>query len=110
MSSDAADDQIFKALAASTRRAILDALKNRPQTTGELCARFGALDRCTVMQHLKVLEAADLVIVKREGRERWNHLNPLPIKHIHDRWIGAYAAQAVGLLERVKADLEADVP
>ena len=106
MSSDAQSDLVFKALSASTRREILDALRDRPQTTGELCARFPALDRCTVMQHLKVLEAADLLIVKREGRERWNHLNPLPIKHIHDRWIGPHAARAVNLLDRPKTDLE----
>ena len=106
MSSEAADDRIFKALAAPTRRAILDELKNHPQTTGALCEKFASLDRCTVMQHLKVLEAADLVIARREGRERWNHLNALPIKRIHDRWIGAYAAQAVDLLDRLKTDLE----
>lgn len=85
---------------------MLDVLKDQPQTTGDLCARFPALDRCTVMQHLKVLEAADLVIVRREGRERWNHLNPLPIKDIHDRWIGPYAARAVALISRLKDDLE----
>ena len=85
---------------------MLDLLKDQPQTTGELCARFPALDRCTVMQHLKVLEAADLVIVQREGRERWNHLNPLPIKDIHDRWIGPYAERAVALLDQLRADLE----
>ncbi len=106
MSSEAADDRIFKALAAPIRRDILDRLKNHPRTTGELCAQFPALDRCTVMQHLKVLEAADLVIVRREGRERWNHLNALPIKRIHDRWIGAYAAQATEVLDRLKTDLE----
>jgi DNA-binding transcriptional ArsR family regulator len=106
MSSDAADDRIFKALASPTRRSILDALKNRPQTTGMLCEQFPKLDRCTVMQHLKVLEAAELVIATREGRERWNRLNPLPIKQIHDRWIGAYAARAVELLDRLKGDLE----
>ena len=107
MSSDDSADRVFKALAAPTRRALLDSLKDRPATTGELCAAFPALDRCTVMQHLKVLEEADLVIVRRQGRERWNHLNPLPIKHIHDRWIGPYATQAVGLLDRLKSDLEA---
>jgi len=106
MSTDEKNDRIFKALAASSRRAMLDMLKDQPQTTGDLCARFPALDRCTVMQHLKVLEAADLVIVKREGRERWNYLNPLPIKDIHDRWIGPYAARAVTLLGRLKDDLE----
>lgn len=108
MSIDDKDDRVFKALASSTRRAILDALKDDPQTTGALCARFPVLDRCTVMQHLKVLEEADLVIARRKGRERWNHLNPLPVKHIHDRWIGPYAAHAVGLLDRLKTDLEDD--
>lgn len=93
-------------MSAATRRAILDALKDQPQTTGALCARFAPLDRCTVMQHLKVLEDAELVIVRRKGRERWNHLNPLPIKHIHERWIGPYAAHAVEILDRLKTDLE----
>ena len=58
------------------------------------------------MQHLGVLEDAGLVIARRRGRERWNHLDPLPIKPIHDRWIGAYAASAVDLLASLKADLE----
>jgi len=106
MSTDEDDDRIFKALAAPTRRAILDALKDDPRTTGALCASFPAIDRCTVMQHLKVLEEADLVIVRRQGRVRWNYLNPLPIKHIHERWIGPYAAQSVALLDRLKTDLE----
>ncbi len=106
MSIEARNDRIFKALSSATRRSILDMLKDDPQTTGALCALFPDLDRCTVMQHLKALEAAELVIVRRKGRERWNHLNPLPIKHIHDRWIGPYAARAVGLLDRLKTDLE----
>lgn len=103
------EDTVFKALSAPVRRAILDALKAGPKTTGALCDSFQSLDRCTVMQHLKVLEGADLVIVQREGRERWNHLNPLPIKAIHDRWIGAYAADAVNLLARMKSDLEGPI-
>jgi len=106
MSSAEANDRVFKALAAETRRALLDALKDDPQTTGALCARFPSLDRCTVMQHLKVLEEADLVIVRRQGRLRWNYLNPLPIKHIHDRWIGPHAARSVELLDKLKGDLE----
>ncbi|MFN4225012.1 MAG: ArsR/SmtB family transcription factor [Hyphomonas sp.] len=100
------EDAVFRALAAPVRRAILDALKDNPQTTGELCARFPQIDRCTVMQHLKVLEAAELVIPHRVGRVRWNHLNALPIKAIHDRWIGPHAAGAVNLLARMKASLE----
>jgi DNA-binding transcriptional ArsR family regulator len=106
MSIDEENDRVFKALSATTRRNLLDALKDDRKTTGQLCDLFPDLDRCTVMQHLKVLEDADLVIVTRKGRERWNTLNPLPIKHVHDRWIGPYAAQAVALLDRLKHDLE----
>tara|TARA_R110001606_G_scaffold212690_2_gene360438 strand:- start:332 stop:670 length:339 start_codon:yes stop_codon:yes gene_type:complete len=106
MSSAEETDLVFKALAAPVRRDLLDALKDNPQTTGELCARFDALNRCTVMQHLRVLEEAGLVIARRQGRQRWNYLNALPIKQIHDRWIGAYAAGAVDLLDRMKTDLE----
>jgi len=100
------EDRVFKALASGLRRRILDQLKDEPRTTGELCAAFPGLDRCTVMQHLRVLEDAELVIAQRKGRERWNHLSALPIKHIHDRWIGEYARSAVDLLDRLKADLE----
>jgi DNA-binding transcriptional ArsR family regulator len=101
-------DSIFKALGDSRRREILDLLKQRARTTGELCEQFRQLDRCTVMQHLSVLEKADLIVVKREGRLRWNYLNPLPIKELHDRWIGGYADGAVDLLARMKREIEDD--
>ncbi len=106
MSSDLNDDGVFKALANSHRRSLLDRMKEAPQTTGMLCEALPELDRCTVMQHLKVLEEAELIIVKREGRERWNHLSALPIKRIHDRWISEYAAHALSIVDRLKADLE----
>ena len=98
-------DAVFKALASPTRRQILHLLRDRPATTGDLCAAFPALDRCTVMQHVKVLEEADLVIAQRKGRERWNYLNALPIKRIHDRWIGPYAERAADLLDRLDTAL-----
>ncbi|MFA3777098.1 ArsR/SmtB family transcription factor [Yersinia sp. 1652 StPb PI] len=100
------DDQVFKALSNRTRRLLLDELKNNPLTTGALCALFPEMDRCTVMMHLKILEEADLVIFSREGRERWNHLNALPIKAIYDRWIGEYATHAVAMLDQLKSTLE----
>jgi len=59
-----------------------------------------------VMQHLKVLEEADLVIPVRKGRERWNHLNVAPIHDIHERWIGPHAASATARLAKLKRDLE----
>lgn len=106
MSDNPQDDSVFKALASPVRRSLLDALNDQPRTTGDLCARLAPLDRCTVMQHLGVLQAAGLVIARRQGRERWNHLDALPIRRIHDRWIGAYAAGAVEMLERLRADVE----
>lgn len=101
-------DRVFKALASQIRREMLDCLKDDPQTTGALCERFSTLDRCTVMQHLKVLEQAGLVIVQRKGRERWNHLDPLPIREMQERWIGPYAQHAVSVLGQLKTDLEQD--
>lgn len=106
MSREDKNDAIFKALGDARRRKILDLLKDGPRTTGELCDNFKELDRCTVMQHLDVLENADLIIVQRKGRLRWNYLNPLPIKEIFDRWISQYAVGAVTLLARMKKDME----
>ncbi len=106
MSSQAKEDHVFKALAHPRRRVMLDALKDGPRTTGMLCDAFPDMDRCTVMQHLRVLEEADLIIARREGRERWNYLNSLPIKQIHDRWISQYATHALSILDRLKSDLE----
>jgi DNA-binding transcriptional ArsR family regulator len=99
-------DLVFKALADHRRREILDLLKDQPKTTGEICSQFPTLDRCTVMQHLGVLEKAGLVIVRREGRFRWNYLNVVPIKEIYDRWINQYASASVKLLAKLKRDLE----
>lgn len=99
-------DSVFKALANPVRRRLLDAMRAGPRTTGQLCEAEPALDRCTVMQHLKTLETADLIIVRREGRERWNHLNAMPIKAVHDRWIAPYARQAVAMLEYLKTRVE----
>jgi DNA-binding transcriptional ArsR family regulator len=107
MSTEDQNDRLFKALGHQVRRKMLDALQDEPLTTGALCARFPGLDRCTVMQHLGVLEEAGLLIVRRVGRERWNHLNVLPIWEIHERWIGPYAAYAAERLGKLKLELEA---
>lgn len=98
-------DRVLKALGHRTRRRIVDLLADGPRTTGDVCAAFPELDRCTTMQHLGVLEKAGLVVVRRAGRERWNHLDVLPIRAVHDRWISPYATGAVGLLGRLHEDL-----
>jgi DNA-binding transcriptional ArsR family regulator len=89
---DDARDRVFKALADGTRRALLDALADGPRTTGELCERHPEMTRFGVMAHLKVLEEAELVLVTREGRLRYNHLNPVPVRQIYERWVRPMAA------------------
>jgi DNA-binding transcriptional ArsR family regulator len=103
---DERDDLVYKALADHRRREILDLLKDSPKTTGDLCDHFRNLDRCTVMQHLGVLEKADLIIIKRDGRFRWNYLNAVPIRKIYDRWINQYSSHSADILSRLKSDLE----
>ncbi|MDA8144283.1 MAG: helix-turn-helix domain-containing protein [Thermoplasmatales archaeon] len=102
------DEAVFRALYDARRREILDLLKNRPRTTGEICSHFGEIDRCTVIMHIDILRKADLVVSRKEGRIVWNYLDALPIKRIHDRWIGQYANYAVEMLERLKAGIEND--
>lgn len=106
MSTEDKHDALFKALGHRVRRQMLDLLKDAPQTTGTLCDTLPEIDRCTVMQHLKVLEKAGLVVVERRGRERWNHLDALPIHDIQKRWIGPYAAHAVTMLAQLKDTLD----
>ena len=106
MSNEAQIDRVFKALANPVRRTICDELKLRPLTTKQLCTCFPDLDRTTVMQHLKVLENAGLLIPVRKGRERFNYLDAMPIEQIHQRWIGPHAAAASSALSRLKQDLE----
>ena len=101
------DDLVYKALADSRRREILDLLKEDPRTTGDICSHFeGSLDRCTVMQHLGVLEKAGLVFTRKEGRYKWNYLNSVPIREIYDRWINRFASHNVELLTNLKNSLK----
>jgi DNA-binding transcriptional ArsR family regulator len=106
---DAEDDDlslVWKALSDPTRRRLLDALREGPQTTGALCARFPHLARVTVIKHLGILEEADLVVVRAQGRQRWNHLNAVPIQQIYERWIGPFEAHWAHTLLRLKRHLE----
>jgi DNA-binding transcriptional ArsR family regulator len=80
-------NEIWRALADPTRRTVLDLLREKPRTTGELCARFGNLSRFAVMKHLRLLEQTRLVVPRREGRFRWNHLNSAPIREIERGWL-----------------------
>jgi DNA-binding transcriptional ArsR family regulator len=84
---------VFSAIAAPARRAILDELRERDgQTLFELCTRLTmkhglGLSRQAVSQHLEVLESAGLVTSRREGRYKFHHLDTRPLRAIAERWI-----------------------
>ena len=106
MSTEIDFDAVFKALANRVRREMCDELGKRPLTTKQLAACFPELDRTTVMLHLRVLERAGMVVAVRKGRERFNHLDAMPIQAIHERWIGPHAASAASRLLHLKRHIE----
>jgi DNA-binding transcriptional ArsR family regulator len=100
------DDRVFKALADSTRRFLLDRLFVRDgRTLTELESEL-EMTRFGVMKHLRVLEGAGLVVSRRAGREKLHFLNPVPIRLIHDRWIDKYTERHVSALTGLKTQLE----
>jgi uncharacterized protein YndB with AHSA1/START domain len=102
-------EPVFKALADPTRRALLDELFERDgQTLGGLASRFD-MTRPAVAKHLRLLEDAGLVVTRRRGREKLHHLNPVPIRLVHDRWVSKYTEAWVAGLAELKRDLEASM-
>ena len=102
------DEGVWRALANPGRRMILDALREGPSTTGALAARFPDLSRFAVMQHLGVLEEADLVMPRRVGRKRYNYLNPVPIQQVYDRWVSRYMQPWPEALVGLREELETE--
>lgn len=99
------DAHTWKALSDPTRREILDVLRRGPETTGALAQRF-PVTRFAVMKHLAVLHEAGLIRFERQGKERWNHLNPVPIQRIYRRWIRPFEARPADRLLRLQRHLE----
>ncbi|HVY57005.1 MAG TPA: metalloregulator ArsR/SmtB family transcription factor [Xanthobacteraceae bacterium] len=99
-------DAVFKALADASRRELLDRLRaENGQTLGELCARL-SMTRQAVSKHLAVLEAANLVVSLKRGREKLHYLNPVPIHEIAERWIGKFERSRLQALSDMKKALE----
>jgi DNA-binding transcriptional ArsR family regulator len=99
-------EAVFKALADQTRRELLDRLFVRNgQTLAQLSDEL-MMTRQAVSQHLAVLEAADLVVTRRRGREKLHFLNPVPIAEISERWIRKYEEPRLDALRDLKQGLE----
>ncbi len=102
-------DPIWRALSDPTRRAMLDMLRETPMTTGSLADAFPQ-SRFAVMKHLDVLVAAGFVVVRRSGRERWNHLNSIPLQTMYERWVRPFEATWAAPLVRFKDTIEKAIP
>ena len=104
-------DAVFKALADASRRELLDRLRaDNGQTLGELCGRLAksgtTMTRQAVSKHLAILEAANLVVTVKRGREKLHYLNPVPIHEIGERWIGKFERHRLQALSDMKKALE----
>jgi DNA-binding transcriptional ArsR family regulator len=100
------EDKVFKALADASRRNLLDRLyRKNGQTLGELCQGLN-MARQSVTQHLELLEAANLVTVEWQGREKHHYFNPVPVHEIYERWIRKFGRQRLRALHNFKTKLE----
>ena len=103
---DTKDDNVFKALADSGRRKLLDRLHEKSGLTlGDLCEQMG-MTRQAVTKHLKVLELGNLVVTVWRGREKLHYLNPIPINEIAERWIAKFERPRLEALDNLKKALE----
>ena len=101
-------DLLFKALGDPSRRKLLDLLHAHDgRTLNELCEHLD-MTRQGVTQHLGVLEAANLVVAVRRGREKLHFLNPVPLSEIQERWISKFERPRLRALAELKRRLEKD--
>jgi DNA-binding transcriptional ArsR family regulator len=102
------DDAVFRALADASRRRLLDRLQGKSgQTLGELCQGLD-MTRQAVAKHLMILEDANLVSWKRQGREKLHFINPVPINEIAERWISKFEHPRLSALSALKKNLEGE--
>ena len=102
------EDAVFRALADASRRTLLDRLhRENGQTLGELCQGL-EMTRQAVAKHLAILEEANLVATRRQGREKLHFINPVPINDIAERWIGKFERPRLAALAELKRTLEGE--
>ena len=100
-------ESVFKALADSNRRLLLDKLNERDgQTLVELQRHLPEMTRFGTMKHLHVLEDAGLIITLKSGRKKFHYLNRVPIQLVYDRWVSHFAQTWTRPLTGLKTQLE----
>ncbi len=99
-------DAVFKALGSSSRRGMLDLIQATPGcNVNDICGQFET-SRIAVMKHLRVLETAQLITSRKQGRQRRLYFNPVPIQMIHDRWTSEYSALWASRMTGIKYRVE----
>ena len=103
-------DAVFKALSDPTRRKLLDALRDKGGLTLTELEQGLGMTRFGVMKHLKILEAASLVVSRKAGRFKYHYLNAAPIQEVADRWIAPYQKPFARFALDLKTQLESTPP
>jgi DNA-binding transcriptional ArsR family regulator len=102
------DDAVFRALLDRSRRQLLDRLHAKNgQTLNQLCGGL-EMTRQAVAKHLAILGEANLVVWKRQGREKLHFINPVPINEIAERWMKKFDRRQLNALSSLKKNLEGE--
>ena len=96
----------FEVLAEPTRRRILDLLRERERSVGELVGRL-TISQPGVSKHLRVLREAGLVEVRTDAQRRWYGLRAEPLSEV-DAWLEPYRQFWAGRLEALERHLDRD--
>ena len=99
-------DAVFHALASHVRRQILDIVKQDPGCSVNDVSDYFDMSRIAVMKHIRVLEAARLLVTEKKGRKREMYFNAVPIQMVYDRWTTEYSALWASRLTQVKYRVE----
>ena len=102
------EDLIWTALGDSKRRLILEALAPGPKLTGDLVELLPTIGRTGVLRHIGILVGADLIRVRPDGRQRWNYLNPDPIKLVCTSWVARHIDGVSSSVARLKTLAESE--
>ncbi|SET98057.1 DNA-binding transcriptional regulator, ArsR family [Salinibacillus kushneri] len=93
--------KVFQALSHPIRRTIIDLLSKQPLTTGELCEQFD-VSRYAVMKHLTILESAQVVLTRKNGREKINYFHAVPLQEVYRRWMNQFQADDASSMINLK--------
>jgi DNA-binding transcriptional ArsR family regulator len=102
------EDAVFRALADASRRQLLDRLHGKNGLTLSTLCQGLDMSRQAVAKHLSILQHANLVSIRRQGREKLHFINPVPINEIAERWIGKFERPRLNALLELKKTLEGE--